>query len=309
MRISTKSYMDLLHQSVQKAEYRLGVLTQQIASGKRIQRPSDDPVGAGQALRAHAALEKSLSDQSTLQQAVTLNNALDAALGNMTSPLQTALDASLSATQIGLGETGLAACATEVRASMEQLVTCGNAEFNGIYLLAGTDNRQSPLTTTGNPADVVTYSGNEQAMQITISPGRMAPLTTTGQYLFNFEDAIGNRPVAGVDEDLFQIMENLAQAIDAGDLDGITQYRDKLTAMQEHILQARGVVGAYGLRLEQSLTLAEDTEVQSRTVLTEVEDVDMTDAILQSTEQKTYYQAALAATAQIAQMPTLFDWL
>ena len=49
--------------------------------------------------------------------------------------------------------------------------------------------------------------------------------------------------------------------------------------------------------------------MQSRTVLSNVEDVDMTDAILQSTEQKTYYQAALAATAQIAQMPTLFDWL
>ena len=186
MRISTKSYMDLLHQSVQTAEDRLGILTQQIASGKRIQRPSDDPVGAGQALRAHAALEKSLSDQSTLEQAVTLNNALDSALGNMTSPLQTALNAALSATQTGLGSTGLAACATEVRAAMEQLVTCGNAEFNGIYLMAGTDNRQSPLSTTGNPADVVTYSGNEQAMQITISPGRVAPLTVTGQNLFNF---------------------------------------------------------------------------------------------------------------------------
>ena len=47
MRISTKSYMDLLHQSVQTTEDRLGILTQQIASGKRIQRPSDDPVGAG----------------------------------------------------------------------------------------------------------------------------------------------------------------------------------------------------------------------------------------------------------------------
>jgi flagellar hook-associated protein 3 FlgL len=309
MRISTKSYMDLLHQSVQKAEYRLGVLTQQIASGKRIQNPSDDPVGAGQALRAHAALEKSLSDQSTLDHALRINNALDATLGQMTYPLQTALDAALRATQIGLGETGLAACATEVRAAMEQLVTCGNAEFNGIYLLAGTDNRQPPLTTTSDPTDVVTYSGNEQAMQIVISPGRVAPLTMTGQYLFNFADGAGERPVQGVDESVFQVMDNLAAAIEADDSAGIAEYREKLTAMQRHILQARGVAGAYGLRLEQSLTLAKDTELQSRIVLAEIEDIDMMNALLEATQQQTFYQAALTATAQIARMPTLFDRL
>lgn len=309
MRVSTKSYMDLLQQGIIDAEVKLGTLTQQITSGKRILRASDDPVGAGQALRAHAALEKSLSDQSTLERATEINNALDAALGDMTSPLQTALDAALQASQFGLGETGRTACAQEVRSALERLVTVGNAEFNGIYLLAGTDNRQPPLTENGDPLDVVSYTGNEQAMEMSVAPGRTAPLTVTGQELFNFENAAGDRPVSDVDEDIFQVMEDLARDIEIGYTDGIEANREKLTMLQEHILQTRGVVGAYCLRLEQSMTLAQDSELQSRTLLAEVEELDMVQAMLEAEQLRTAYQAALASTAQIAQMPSLFDWL
>ncbi len=66
MRVSTKSYMDMLQQGIRRAEVRLGALTQQLTSGKRINRPSDDPIGASQALRAHATLDGTISSQRAL---------------------------------------------------------------------------------------------------------------------------------------------------------------------------------------------------------------------------------------------------
>jgi len=84
---------------------------------------------------------------------------------------------------------------------------------------------------------------------------------------------------------------------------------EQLKTLQEHVLMQRGIVGGYGLRLDQSLTLAENAELQARTLLADIEDVDMVNALLEAESQKTAYQAALAATANIAQMPTLFDWL
>ncbi len=132
MRIASASYMDMLQQGIRDAEGKLGILTQQITSGKRINRPSDDPIGASQALRAHATLEMTLSNQRTLQRAIQLNGALDNTLGDLATPLQTAYNAALKATQPGLGDTGRAACAEEVRTAMQRLVTIGNSEFNGI---------------------------------------------------------------------------------------------------------------------------------------------------------------------------------
>jgi len=309
MRIASKTYMDMLQRSIREAENRLGVLTQQITSGKRINHPSDDPVAASQALRAHAELQKTLSSQKTLERAVQLNGALDSAMADLSTPLQTAYNAALKATQVGLDEAGRAACAEEVRSAMTRIITVGNSEFNGTYLLAGTSNREAPLTETGDDSDVVQYNGDTYQMRISIAPGRTAEIAVTGRQLFNFADASGNRPVSAVDDDLFQVMADLARDIEVGYEDGIAEHMEQLKTLQEHVLMQRGIVGGYGLRLDQSLTLAENAELQARTLLADIEDVDMVNALLEAESQKTAYQAALAATANIAQMPTLFDWL
>ncbi len=307
MRVSTKSYMDMLQQGIRRAEGKLGALTQQLTSGKRINRPSDDPIGASQALRAHATLEGTISSQRALEQARQMNRALDDALGDLAAPLQTAYNAALKATGPGLGDSGRGACAEEVRSAVERIVRVGNYESNGVYLLAGTDNREVPLSELGG---VMTYQGNTHAMRIAIAPSRSCEITVTGQEVFNFADAMtGNRAVSGVDADLFEVMEELAQDIEVGYEDGIREHMAELKTLQEHVLGQRGKVGAYGMRLEQNLELAKDAELQSRTVLAEVEDVDIVQAMIEVERQKMAYQSALAATAQLAQMPTLFELL
>ena len=305
MRVSTKSYMDMLQQGIRRAEGKLGTLTQQLTSGKRISRPSDAPIGASQALRAHATLEGTISSQRVLEQARQINGALDNALGDLAAPLQTAYNAALKATAPGLGDSGRAACAQEVDSAMEQIVRAGNYESNGVYLLAGTDNREAPLSELGG---VMTYQGNTHAMRIATAPSRSCEITVTGQEVFNFADPIsGNRAVSEVDADLFEVLEALAEDIEVGYEAGISEHMAELKTLQEHVLTERGKVGAYGMRLEQNLELAKDAELRSRTVLAEVEDVDIVQAMIEVEREKMAYQSALAATAEIAQMPTLFE--
>ncbi|MFP3904331.1 MAG: flagellin, partial [Armatimonadota bacterium] len=304
MRIANKSYLDLLQQGIRNAEGDLGVLTEQISSGRRINRPSDDPVAMGKTVRAHATLDAVLSRNRTLKWASAINNATDGALGELTKPLQTALDAGMRATQVGIGEAGRLACAEEIRAAMDRVVTIGNSEFSSVYLFAGTKNRQPPLNTAGAGADPVAYSGNSTPMEVNVAPGRSVELTISGQRLFNFEDAVGERAVEGVDSDIFQTMSDLADAIENGDVEGITEHSDDLKALQDHIVAERGRLGASGLRLEQSVALTEDVELQCREILAEVEDVDMIKALTEVQQRKTGYQAALAATSMISNMPT-----
>lgn len=307
MRIATKSYMDLLQQGIRQAEGKLGVLTQQISSGRRINRPSDDPIGASQALRAHATLDTVRSQNTALQRASQVNNAVDGALGELSQPLQTALDAALKATQIGIGDAGLLSCAQEVRAGMERVITIGNSEFSGTYLFAGTANTGAPLSEAAVPGAPLAYNGNETAMSIEVAPDRSVNLTVTGQELFNYENGAGNRPVGSVDSDLFSVMENLADSIEAGDMEAINSYREQLDTLRDHIVAERGRLGATGLRLQQSIALTEDAELQCKTILAEVEDVDMVKALTEAQQQKVCYQAALAATSMISNMPILFD--
>lgn len=307
MRIASAAYMELLHQNIRDAEGRLGILTRQITSGRRIHVPSDDPIAAAQALRAHGALEANLSHQGVLERALQHNRTLDDALGELATPLRTAYNAALKATQPGLGETGRLACAQEIHAALNRLVSLGNFEFAGTYLLGGTDNCHPPLVQTGDPNQPVQYTGNDIPMSIAVAPGRTADITVTGRRLFNFADGGGNRPVSQVDADVFQLLTDLARDVEIGYEDGITQNMEKLDALLRHAISMQGVVGAHGLRLEQSLDVSRNLEVQTRTILAEVEDVDIVRALLEVEKSKLAYQAALTATAQMAQMPTLFD--
>jgi len=307
MRIATASYMDLLHQNIRDAEGKLSILTRQITSGRQIHAPSDDPIAASQALRAHGVLEANLGQQRVLERALQHNRALDDALGELSTPLRTAYNAAMKATQPGLGETGRLACAQEIESALSRLVSLGNFEFAGTYLLGGTDNRHAPLVQTADPDQPVQYTGNDIPMRISVAPGRSADITITGERLFNFADAGGNRAVSEVDADVFQVMSDLARDVRIGYENGIAQNMEKLDTLLRHAISMQGVVGAVGLRLEQSLDVARNLEVQTRTILAEVEDVDIVRALLEVEKSKLAYQAALTATAQMAQMPTLFD--
>lgn len=306
MRIATKSYLDLLQQGIRNAEGDFGALTERITSGRRINRPSDDPVAMGKTLRAHATLETVLSQNETLEWASAINNAADSAIGEFAKPLQAALDAAMRATQVGIGEAGRMACAEEVRAARERVVTIGDSEFSSIHLFAGTKNRQPPLATAGSGGPVA-YNGNSTPMEVEVAPGRGVELTVSGERLFNFEDAAGERAVDTVDGDIFQTMSDLAEAIENNDVNEITSRSKDLESLRDHIVAERGRLGASGMRLEQSIALTEDAELQCRTILAEIEDVDMVRALSEAQQRKTSYLAALAATSMISNMPTLFN--
>ena len=67
------------------------------------------------------------------------------------------------------------------------------------------------------------------------------------------------------------------------------------------------MLGARTVRVQQAMEAAKDVEVHAREVLSDVEDVDIAQAIVQMQAQEVAYQAALSAPAKMAQMPTLFE--
>jgi flagellar hook-associated protein 3 FlgL len=132
-------------------------------------------------------------------------------------------------------------------------------------------------------------------------------VTLPGDGLFNFEDAGGMRAVPEVDTDLFALLEDLATEIEEGDDSQIEQGMADLQKLYEHVVEQRGVLGARTVRLEQAQTAAGDAEVHAREILADVEAVDIVQAIMEMQSLEVSYQAALAATSKLAQMPTLFE--
>jgi len=80
MRISGDGYLADMQRSLTTAETALRRLSQQISSGRRLTRPSDDPLAVGQVIGARSDLAAVLNRQDALARGIMLTGSADAAL-------------------------------------------------------------------------------------------------------------------------------------------------------------------------------------------------------------------------------------
>jgi len=304
MRVSTGGYLDDLQANLARETQDLRRLSQQLSSGKRLTRPSDDPLAVGEIVYARADLAKVVSRQQVLQKGIRLTGVADVALDSVCSALRHAQEIVMGSTQPGLTDAARAAMAEEIRSIRARIVDQANVSAQGEYLFAGLNTRERPFDEVGG---VVSYTGTSEGVEIFVAPERPMEVTLPGDRLFNFEDGDGVRAVPEVDTDLFALLEGLATHIEDGDDAQIELDMRDLQRLYEHVVEQRGVLGARTVRLEQAQSAAKDTEVHAREILADVEAVDIVEAMLEMQSLQVSYQAALAVTAKMAQMPTLFE--
>jgi len=307
MRISGDGYLADMQRSLTTAETALRRLSQQISSGRRLTRPSDDPLAVGQVIGARSDLAAVLNRQDALARGIMLTGSADAALDEISAALRNALDLVVGAGQPGGTEAIRSATAASLRSLRERILDQANASAQGDYLFGGRLSRAQPCA--DGPGGV-SYAGDSRGLELWVAPARPMEVTIPGDRLFNFADADGARAVAGVDTDLFALLDTLADAIAAGDAGTVAARANDLQRLYDHVIQQRGVLGARTQRLQDGQDAARDAELVCRDLLSRVEDVDLAAALAELELRQLNYQAALAATAKLAALPTLFelDW-
>jgi len=304
MRISTFSYHADTRNALARAEADLRRLSRQLSSGKRLTRPSDDPVAVGSIIAARSDLANILNRQRVLQRAQTLTGPADSALDNIAGALRSVREIALGATQPGLTDEARSSEAEIIRSHRDRIMDEANASVQKTYLFAGKLSQTKPFEEV---AGAVTYTGGSTGVEVWVAPDRPLEITIPGDRLFNYEDAGGDRPVSEVDSDLFTVLDDLADAIEAGDDDQITALTEDLDTLYGHVVEQRGFLGAKVQRIDDAVESASDAEVAARTILSDTEDVDIAQALTELQHQQLCYQAALSATAKLAEIPTLFE--
>ena len=157
---------------------------------------------------------------------------------------------------------------------------------------------------TGLP---VRYLGNHQQLSYMITPSQTVPVGFTGAEVFNFAGADGERTVSGVDTDVFSLLNDLADSIERGDTNRATMLGDQVNACYTHVVGLRGQAGVLAQRYDHAQQTADEAELRIREVLSADEDLDYSAAMVELTTQQTVYQAVLAVTGRLLDMPGLFE--
>ena len=276
--------------NLQRNLVRVGDLQDQVSSLKRIRKPSDDPVGTVSALKfrsqvgRHEQLERNLDDASAWL------NTIDSALQGVLEHVNRARDLGIQGRNASLGLPEREALADEIDQLRQGVLSLANVKYLDRPVFAGNAQVQSAYDLTG------AYLGDDGVVERSIAPGQRLPVNVTGDAVFG---------PAGTS--VFEALTALSTALRTDPAQIDTAFAD-LEVATERILGELADVGARGRRVDDMKSRIALTTDDLRSSLTEVEDVDITKALIDLNVQQTAYQAALAATSRAIQ-PSLVDFL
>ncbi|ALK96033.1 flagellar hook protein FlgL [Massilia sp. WF1] len=174
MRIATSQYQAMMNQSLQKNQERITYVTQQMATGNRIQLPSDDPVNSvriSRLKREEAAITQYRANIAAVQQRMSKNEGY---LSNMVNEMNSGRDLLVWASNGSNTSDDLNAMVTSLSSLRDSLVyTANSIDQEGRTIFAGTATGTAPIAYDANAAlgSRYSYAGNTNDQTVVVGNG------------------------------------------------------------------------------------------------------------------------------------------
>ncbi|AIQ14817.1 flagellar hook-associated protein FlgL [Paenibacillus durus] len=266
----------------------------QLATGQRITRPSDDPIGVGYQMRYDTDLDRSDEFLNNAQTGTEILKTMDSLLQQASDVMKRARTLTLQAANGTYDTEQRKVISLEIKQLKEQLVTIGNSTYNGRFLFNGQKTDQAPYT-IANAAAEPTDSG---LFYLYVSPSVKVPVSITGEEIFG---------QAGTDN-AFKVLDDLSAALDANNSAGISASLDKIDDSADRFSLGWAEIGARMNRFELMENRITSEQANLKEMRANVADVDVPTAITDLKMKEVVLQSALSTGARIMQT-SLLDFL
>ncbi len=267
-----------------------------LATGQRIQRPGDDPVGIGYLMRYNTELNRY---DEFLENARTGNGWLRTMDDLMQQSNDVLKRTKVLVQQAATGTTpddAKGQIAAEIKQLKEQLVSIGNSTYAGRYVFNGQKTDMQPYES----ATAANDETDEGVYYLNVSPSVTVPVSITGEQIFG---------EAGAADNTFKVLDDIITHLETpgsqpdllNDLNMIDQASDRISIGWAEI-------GARMNRFELVENRILDEVASLKQLRSEMGDVDMAEAITEIKLQENVLQAALSTGARIMQV-SLIDFI
>lgn len=285
----------------------LAQLQEQIGTGKRINRPSDDPTGFAQARTLEALEQRYEQYNRTIGSARLWTDRTQSALDGLAERFAEAHEKGLQ----GLNDTNSQderdVLADRIDAILGEVIDGLNAKSGSEYLFGGTRTTTPPLqedgTLTGSdnvpPDPVITVDDLTGERKREIAPGVTVTINVSGKDVLQ----------SGSDYTIIDSLQNLAAAL-RGDVDDpdLQTAVEQVEVSRDHLIERGADAGNAASRLTLAETQIADATIETASRRSAIEDADYYDVVQRFQSAQTALEAALRTTASVSQT-TLLDYL
>ncbi|MBE3573709.1 MAG: flagellar hook-associated protein FlgL [Moorella humiferrea] len=277
---------------------------EQMSTGKRVNRPSDDPIVVARILAFKTSIAANDQYKKNMEDAKGWLDASESALGMATDVLQRARELAVYGSNGTMPAESMQALGQEVDQLLDEMVQVANTSYGGRYLFGGTYTQETPFakTITDGKISSVVYNGNLGELNWEIAPGVVVAVNENGGKIFS--QAIDN----GGKDSIFDLLIELRDALNGGNYSAVQSTLGKFDQAIDHLLNIRATLGAKSNRLEMAMSRLDDTQTGLTATMSKLEDVDLAETVMNYKNRENVYLASLATGAMVLQR-SLIDYL
>jgi flagellar hook-associated protein 3 FlgL len=286
---------------------RLMQLQNEIATGKRINSPADDPVGVTFVMRYKSDLAYYKQYLDNANAAQSWLSYTDTVMSQAVQVVQRARDLAVQ----GASDTLTTADRQALAAEVEQLVTLGNSQYNGQYIFNGMKTGAAPYPSSDIHAPPAQNAANQTTdmgdILYELGDGIQLNVNTPGDTFFKFTDNTGaQNNVFNVLQQLYDALNNPQPGQDPGQ--AVSQLIGLIDSALDQMSATQADVGARLNRVQFEQNRLNSLVNSYTSLLASVADADMGQVITDLNTVQSVQQASLAVGARII-LPTLVDFL
>lgn len=276
----------------------------QLATGRKINKPSDDPVGITYSLRYRADLSANEQYQENVDDATSWLEFNDTVLTQAGSVVQRLRDLAVQGANGTNPQQALDSINSEVKQLKEQMVDIANSQFKGKYIFNGQQYTEQPYQFSTGVDGVLDSSGassvitDDGPLNYTVGESVQLPINITGNQVFGGSES----------DNIFAIIDNISNALASGKTGEVSQQIANLDSRNDKMLAIQADVGAKSNRIELMNNRLSDLEVNLTDLQSKTEDGDYAELLTQSKIQENIYNASLSVGAKIIQS-SLVDFI
>lgn len=306
MRVTNRMLNNNVIRNINRNLENMARTQEQMSSGKRVNRPSDDPIVVARVLAFKTSIAANDQYKKNMEDAKGWLDASESALSMATDVLQRARELAVYGSNGTMPPESMDALGKEVDQLRDEMMQVANTSYGGRYIFGGSQTTATPfekISNTNDPYYPVKYNGDSAALNWEIAPGVTISVNENGDQIFM--QAINN---GSATESIFKLLNDLSAALHGGTATDVSATLNKFDQAIDHILNIRATLGAKSNRMEMAMSRLDDTQIGLTQTMSKLEDIDLAETVMNYKTQKNVYLASLSTGAMVLQ-PSLIDYL
>ncbi len=284
--------------AVQSRQMELARLQEQLSSGRRVLRASDDPSAFTEARQMELLTNRYGQYLRSITSSSSWVDHTQDGLDRLAELFTEAYERGLRINNATFSDDDREAEAQKLEAILENVVDVMNARSGDEYVFAGSRTTVKPFVQDDGPPPVVNYEGNAGARERHIGRDLSMNVNVDGQRMHD----------TGEGYTITEALQSLIDGLRSGEPDDVEAAIERVIVARDHVIDLGGAAGAMANRLELAEAQLRDTSALAEVRRSEMEDLDFAEATIDFQKTQIALQAAVKVASAVLNT-TLLDYL